>query len=391
MENATHERVARDFMEQFAHNTGLSRSPCSPQRYLWTDAFAVCNFLQLYRHSGQEEYRQLALDLVEQVHEILGKHREDDPRSGWISGLEEDAGRLRPTLGGLRIGKSLGERDRNQPIDQRLEWDRDGQYYHYLTKWMHALCQASAVTGDPIFNQWACDLAKTTHRAFIHQPPAETVKRLYWKMSINLAYPLVPSMGQHDPLDGLVTYREVQRLSADRAATASPCDLTLEMADLAEICRLGTWRTDDLLGIGGLLFDACRILQMMADEADFDYHGLLSEVLQSSIAGLQSFSVYGSLKARSEERLAFRELGLAIGLHAIPKMFALLQESAEFEPREIVKDQVKRLMAAVPLAESIETFWLRPANRQSISWQAHENINTVMLATSLAPDGFLSW
>ena len=26
---------------------------------------------------------------------------------------------------------------RGAPVDERLEWDRDGQYFHYLTKWMH--------------------------------------------------------------------------------------------------------------------------------------------------------------------------------------------------------------------------------------------------------------
>jgi hypothetical protein len=46
-------------------------------------------------------------------------------------------------VGGLRIGKPLKERGANEPIDESLEWDRDGQYFHYLTKWMHALCRAA--------------------------------------------------------------------------------------------------------------------------------------------------------------------------------------------------------------------------------------------------------
>jgi hypothetical protein len=36
-----------------------------------------------------------------------------------------------------------------------------------------------------------------------------------------------------------------------------------------------------------------------------------------------------------------------------------------------------------------EKFWLDEANRESESWIAHQDINAVMLATSLAPDGFL--
>ena len=390
MQDATHEEPVRDIMGRFARKTGLSSSTQSPERYLWTDAFAVCNFLELYRRTGQDKYRQQALDLVEQVHGILGKHRDDDPRSGWISGLDDETGHSHPTIGGLRIGKRLGERKWNQPFDAQLEWDRDGQYYHYLTKWMHALHQVSAVTADPVYNQWTCELGKTMHRAFAHRLGAGAEKRLYWKMSIDLTFPLVPSMGHHDPLDGLVTYSEVQRPSVSQSATVSPCDLTSEMADLAGMCRHRMWATDDPLGIGGLLFDACRMLQMMADTPGFKDHDLLCDVLGSSTVGLRSFSASGYLRARSEERLAFRELGLAIGLHAVPRMLAWLQDNTEFQVHDVVKDQLNRLMAAVPLARSIETFWLHPSNRQSVNWQAHENINMVMLATSLAPDGFLS-
>ena len=96
------------------------------------------------------------------------------------------------------------------------------------------------------------------------------------------------------------------------------------------------------------------------------------------------------MPARPEDRLAFRELGLAIGLHAVPKMLAVLEGGAAAEPRNVVKAQLETLMAVVPLAQSIETFWLQPANQRSASWQAHGTINMVMLATSLAPDVFLS-
>jgi hypothetical protein len=57
----------------------------SRRHYLWTDAYAVCNCLTLYRQTGEEKYKRLALDLIDQVHNILGKHRKDDPRTGWIN------------------------------------------------------------------------------------------------------------------------------------------------------------------------------------------------------------------------------------------------------------------------------------------------------------------
>ena len=197
-------------MLDFARLTGLEPADAHPRRYLWTDSFAVCTFLELYERTGDGIYPDLALRLVDQVHHTLGRHREDDPRKGWISGLREKEGELHPTSGGLRIGKRLNERKPGEAFDERLEWDQDGQYYHYLTKWMHALNRVSRVTGDPIYTGWAIELAKTAHARFTYPPSSGGRKRMYWKMSIDLTYPLVPSMGQHDPLDGFVTYCELQ-------------------------------------------------------------------------------------------------------------------------------------------------------------------------------------
>jgi hypothetical protein len=42
-----------------------------------------------------------------------------------------------------------------------------------------------------------------------------------------------------------------------------------------------------------------------------------------------------------------------------------------------------------PLAERIEAFWLERPHREAGSWLAHREINMVVLATSLAPDGYL--
>ena len=96
-------------MLDFADRTGLSTSGKETRRYLWTDAFAVFNFLELYRQTRANEFRQLAMTLVDQVHETLGRYRQDDVRRGWISGLTEKEGRRHPTAGGLRIGKPLPE------------------------------------------------------------------------------------------------------------------------------------------------------------------------------------------------------------------------------------------------------------------------------------------
>ncbi len=64
----------KTIMKHFASSTGLSDLSREPHRYLWTDVFAVCNYLELYRQTGSKEFLELALRLVTQVHQILGKH-----------------------------------------------------------------------------------------------------------------------------------------------------------------------------------------------------------------------------------------------------------------------------------------------------------------------------
>src|SRR5512136_835283 len=236
MKQETSKAVVREIMMEFANLTGLSPPREVQRRYLWTDAFAVCNFLELYQQTKDEQYRQLALQLVDQVHTILGRHREDDPRTGWISGLREEEGEKHPTKGGLRIGKGMNERRSGEPYDEQLEWDRDGQYYHYLTKWMHALNRVCRVTGDSIYSEWAIELAKTAHARFTYLPPSRGQKRMYWKMSIDLSRPLVPSMGHHDPLDGLIAYLELQANAAEDSQKSTVLDLSAEITDMFNIC-----------------------------------------------------------------------------------------------------------------------------------------------------------
>jgi len=379
--------VVEALMRDFADGTGLSATGRPPRRYLWTDAFAVCNFLELYRRTVEEAFRGLALALVDQVHAILGRHREDDSRHGWISGMDEEEGRKHPTAGGLRIGKALRERRPGEPFDDRLEWDRDGQYYHYLTKWMHALHRVGRVTGDAAFLRQARELAQTAHARFTYLPGAGGRRRMYWKMSIDLTRPLVPSMGQHDPLDGLITYCALQG-TAGPGGSSGP-DLAVEIAEMAALCRGMDWTTDDPLGLGGLLADACRVGQLTA-QGLATVPGLLEDILSCALAGLASFTRRNPLSLPADYRLAFRELGLSIGLRAAKKLQGLAAESpAAFADLPELRALLTPLLRYGPIGEAIETFWLDPANQRADSWTAHGDINAVMLATSLMPEGFL--
>ena len=102
--------LASEIMTDFARLTGLAPEGI-PERYLWTDAFAVCNFLGLYEETGDAKWKDLALSLVGQVHSTLGRYRKDDTRVGWISGLDEQKGQFHPPAGGLRMGRRPGAQE----------------------------------------------------------------------------------------------------------------------------------------------------------------------------------------------------------------------------------------------------------------------------------------
>lgn len=377
--------LAAELMAEFAARTGLT-GDAPPRRYLWTDAFAVCNFLGLARATAEARYTALALALVEQVHRVLGRHRDDDPRVGWISGLDEREGEQHPTCGGLRIGKPWPERAADQPFDEALEWERDGQYFHYLTKWMHALDQVARATGDPRHARWARELAEAAHAGFVHESPQGGGRRMVWKMSIDLSRPLVPAMGQHDALDGYLTCMQLESSAAQLPDAAQEPDLTRAVADFAAMATATDLRTADLLGLGGLLTDAWRVAQLMTRGAVED-GGLLVGLLAAAHSGLTVVQ-YGDWRQPAARRLAFRELGLAIGLSGLER----LQEQVEAEPRLASPELgawIRRLAPQVALGSRIVAFWLDPARRDPRTWSEHRDINEVMLATALCPDGYL--
>jgi hypothetical protein len=335
--------TAADLMASFAERTGLTGT--NPQkRYLWTDAFAVCNFLGL----GDEPR---ALALIDRVHHVLGRHRADDTRGGWISGLAGTDGEAHPTRGGLRIGKPLPERAVDDLADEELEWDRDGQYFHYLTKWMHALDQAARATANEKLATWARELADTAYRRF------SVGRRMYWKMSIDLSRPLVASMGHHDPLDGYITCLQLVATSADGP------DLREALAGFRAMVVPDTLATADPLGIGGLLVDAYRLEQLDRELA------LRDAILAAARVGLAHYVRQRELARPASHRLAFRELGLAIGLAAVEHVPSFSELAHEREP--------------------ILSFWTTAEHRDTRTYREHQDINDVMLATALAPRGFV--
>jgi hypothetical protein len=371
--------LVQSLMEQFAEGTGLIGT-AKPRRYLWTDAFAVCNFLGLARKTGDDRFLQYATTLVDQVHFILGRHREDGERRGWISGLSESEGREHPTWGGLRIGKPLNERSPSTPFDSQLEWDRDGQYFHYLTKWMRALHCMGRETGDPRYIRWAIELAVAASHGFVRPLTPGGARRIAWKMSIDLSRPLVPSAGQHDPLDGLISCLQLQTVPGLDVNLARSLTPVVDAMD--GLCARGYWPTDDPLGIGGLLDDAARLIQLVF-EHHLDRRELLFQLLIASEKSLYALGSVEFLGRSAEHRLAFRELGLSIGIAGIRRANQWVVNDRE------LANICHRLAGYSPLREQIQNFWIQLAARQSATWLEHADINSVMLATSLSPESYL--
>lgn len=373
-------------MLQFAERTGLA-SDTSPQRYLWTDAFAVCNFIGLARETGERHYEDLALRLIEHVHRVLGTYRRDDPRTGWISGLDAREGEAHPTSGGLRIGKPLPERGPLDRFDERLEWERDGQYFHYATKWMHALDQAARWTKQARYNTWARELAEVSHRAFTYSDYGR--RRMVWKMSTDLSRPLVSSMGHHDPLDGFITCVELRTTASSLSTMTAGPSLEDAVTDFAEIIEGQDFATADPLGLGGLLMDAARVAQLMK-LGTFAESDLLQRLLVGAVRGLSHYGSHNDLRAPAARRLAFRELGLAIGLSAVEWIELETTTAGALVTHDVeLRELVAALARYATLRSEIQAFWLDPTHRSGPSWSEHLDINEVMLATSLLPSGFV--
>ncbi len=360
-----HQEDAVQLMLRFAERTGLT-SERPQQRYLWTDSFAVCNFLGMARLRGEERFLELALQLVDRVHHTLGRHRPDDARQGWISGLEEQEGAAHPTRGGLRIGKPLPERRPGEPLDEQQEWDRDGQYFHYLTKWMHALDQVARATHQLRFHLWARELAQVAYRAFTS--PGGDQPRMVWKMSIDLTRPLVPSMGQHDPLDGAISCAQLQASASSLPGGREGPDLDREVRGFASMLPFGRWATADPLGLGGLLMDAGRVQQLLG-RAPVLTQGLLHSLLTAALEGLPHYLAQGELRLPASRRLAFRELGLSLGLHAVEEMALALRTPGVPWADGETEALVRALVHFVPLGRDIESFWRLPEHRESPTWQ----------------------
>ncbi len=249
-------------------------------RYLWTDAYGVLSLLSLYEETKDVHYRTLAETLVNDTHAELAHKRH---LNEWLDGASED----HPTMAGLRIGK---EEDEGRP-------DGDGQYFHYLTKWVYALLKLSEVSKKHPYLLWAQELALNARDAFVYFNQGEP--SMVWKISMDQSKPLTSSQGNLDPFDGWVTLQ----LLRNKKDSPELQEAMVPFQMMVDRC-IPFFNTSDPLDCGEALwlahfFPSETWSQVMHDRCLLAVDQMLDQGLFE-----QSF----------DQRLAFREIGLGIGL-----------------------------------------------------------------------------
>ena len=207
-------------------------------------------------------------------------------------------------------------------------------------------------------------------------------------MSIDLRRPLVPSMGQHDPLDGFLTCDELRITASALGSAAGGPQLQDELDGLAEMVASGDLMTDDPLGIGGLL-DGRRLGIAAREPRRTDGRGARVEGAGGSARGPHAL--------RTPERFGNRPAGgwlsgswgwpsACAPWEAMPDELARM---AGRSPSPQLVALVEALGRDVPLTETIVPFWLDPHQQRAATWSEHLDINEVMLAANLVADGMV--
>ena len=188
----TRTEQAIELMMGFAERTGLTAGR-PHQRYLWTDAFAVCNFLGLAHVTGKPRFTELGLQLVNQVHHVLGRHRIDDREPAGSAGSSTNKEKP-PTCGGLRIASrcpSAARRTRGRAT----QWDRDGQ----TSTTSRREARLDQVTHETRRRCQPGRASSPTRAPRFRHVPRPTPQADDWKLSVDWRARW-SSIGQHDPL-----------------------------------------------------------------------------------------------------------------------------------------------------------------------------------------------
>ncbi|KEF60936.1 uncharacterized protein A1O9_02500 [Exophiala aquamarina CBS 119918] len=302
-------------------------------RYLWTDGFAVTNFLTLYKLTNDGRYLTFARSLVQNVHDVLGYTRDGQSR---LPGATE----AYPLNGGLRIGKH-----------DEAGSDGDGQYFHYLTVWMFALNRMTQILGDIWYNEQAINMARAVLPSFMYKMNS-TRPRMYWKLTVDMSKPLVAGEGNLDPIDGYVMYKLLQETAASLDNTKEGV-LGHEITLLKKVVdtKWKNWHSTDPLDIGMTLWTVHWLKEP-------EQWALTLQQSAASCLDQLVRSGYFDAKAKSPgQRLAFREFGTALGVRCLLSTDSQAPPGSELGelPQRICKTWEEVGLVPVPTSQQKET------------------------------------
>ena len=166
MKEGFHTDTVKKLMDEFALGTGLEPIIETPRRYLWTDAFAVCNFLELYARTANEAYMApcLAPSSIRSMR-FWENTAQMILEAGGSVDWTSKRGECIPRRGGLRIGKKVERAKTEGAVSRRPEWDRG---WAILSLSDPDGCMRSIVptrvTGDGHFNGWAIEVGQNVPR-----------------------------------------------------------------------------------------------------------------------------------------------------------------------------------------------------------------------------------
>ena len=258
------------------------------RRYLWTDAFGVLAYTtiaQEYQKQGNtneyQKYKQAAETLIATVHQCLGTPRSSSSKSD--DQMQRDP--KSPTgFVGLRIGKT----ESKKITDYGMRYD--GQYWHYVDKWLLALARSGHV-------QEGIQIAKSCFPYFFDAGPDGSghAGGIRWKLSVDATPPssLQRANASDDTLTALIVFSILE--SHRSAASSNPPDeesLSDEIHLLKQSLKGYRPRvTSDPLGWGlEALFD--QFLKGQPRQASL--HSIHSEALHPSHLSLP-FRLYGAM------------------------------------------------------------------------------------------------
>mgnify|MGYP000272676830 CR=1 FL=1 len=312
------------------------------RRYLWTDAFGVLAYLSLADQLEQQQtpekaetYRAAAHRLIHVVHDCLGQPRSDtDKTMQMTKDMASPNGNV-----GLRIGKA----HHRQVTDAGMSYD--GQYWHYIDKWLLALSRAGRVEDG-------CRIGKSVFPYFFDAGPNGDGSQggIRWKLSVDATPPpsLQRAYASDDTLVALIVFSILERQRQNKDSSTVIPSLAPEIAMLEKSLEFYKPRvTDDPLGWG--------------------LEALYDQFLQGHPRRQALHSLHQRALHPSHFSLPFRLYGAMIGARIAGK---------EVAPTSMVNDLI---------VQSLEY----QAGAIQRGYEEHSTINRVMLATVLLCPGQL--